>query len=391
MCVLTVSGRLGMIPLRALFKDNRLLMHLCQTEAAVDDEFERIKNISVPVWNCFARVCGNGESGASVLDHTMRASVMTRLYLKQFIFDPAHAPFFELTQGDILSNLRHVRDNPACGERNISQVRELMADPVNEPGLLDLMGLVKTAPFDANVAEQDHAGGSRQKSMHPRFGKKSITRRALMVTMAPLLRTPPVDSKLAKYQKQLAKVRRKCPAKTSGKSMLVQALVAKSNDDHCIALPRDRNAHQQLTIGTSGDVWRDLDDQTRLDCEILSKDHVLRGEKRKLDSLFVARSTAEAREAVLEQQQRDFGVMCRSSSCRLGDRSRSRFMLLYKDARFQGASLQALRAKAELVAKAPTYSRMKDLVDHPQQPLDLLSPTYVEWMHPFASLRQHFW
>ena len=235
------------------------------------------------------------------------------------------------------------------------------------------------------MSEQGHAAATKLNRLHKEYNTGTLTARACLISMSPLMRTSNEEKTLARAECKLDALRRKNPNKINARTAYVKGLIGEAS----LLKKRGRAVpSQQKMIAGCGALWNGLSKERRSSF-IASAEQLRDDKKAELDEhIEDAQSSLKRARSRVEIESTNADTPVAVSKCRLSSSEVQGCEEALKNAKFHGLSLQSLRDAAILPPQAPNDAAKALIMSKAQKQPE--RPKQPSWVRSVCVGRQHF-
>jgi len=245
--------------LKALLKDDRLVLRRGDIYTIIAEETEGLTALSPHLWQRMSETCV-GVTPRKALSDTLWAFYTTCGYMHRKFLRILEAYPWCLCHGDIRKNLETLRALPKPPLDEVSRrIWHLLEE--GEPDwqeLIRAVTLLSFIPWSTLAVEQGHGSLSLIHRYHPIYGDLLLALRSFLHALRAVFREPPKDKKLARLVKARARFDHKDPSKKNGASLNTQKITNAAMRTAEGAAPEEKNQARKRSFSDAAVCWKEM-------------------------------------------------------------------------------------------------------------------------------------
>ena len=340
-CVIVSSSGVSEHVLASILKDDRVALNIDKLYRIMREESDRALGLSDAVLSLLAGMC---DSSFHWLRDQVACSVAIQVGYAGAKLRPALGLPWSLGRGDIVHNLEQLARGPRPSDPVALKIFDLMRLKYPMVELKAAIGLLLEAGWTTTCTEQGHSTASKIVRSHPRYGRATLTARAMVQQSVCLFRGLPVISKMNASKRRLRRLRSKRFGSISGKHAWCSSLMRVGRSRQ--ALYRDMPANYvKRIIRDHGKAWNNLPQCHQQQFHGLAKE--MRDERQAANArrLDIELETLQALEAKHRAEEEETSRL-RLGACRFTISDKVEFDSLYNSDVWTRKRIDALRAEA---------------------------------------------
>lgn len=370
-----------------LLRDSRVALHAPKLKADMAKAMDHLASLPSWLWSTLATL--GGIDGQQLKAQCIRSAHRACAFMQFRVFESAESLPWSLCRGDVVSNLRALKEGPRPAKCDISaKAWDLLDMGWSVQSLRRMVDLLAESPWATTTTEQLHGSAAVIARFHPEYTLCTLLARSLALATAKLLPRLTKEEKVVhKCKARLSRVDRKCPEKAGARQAFFGDLCKVAADKYLhrgVSLQKIRKSlmksHSEAFKKKSATIKGRYRKRARAEAAAKRLAHL---EQRRI----VSEGLSLARERV-EKDARRRGPLLLSTSA-WGEWELHLFETLLDDDCYSGPNLLKLRDKA-CTAPAPWSQTLVEALDEQEIPADAVPPELPEWLKRVALHRNIF-
>lgn len=373
--------------LAQLLEDDRVAKNSCALEESLGEELQYVAHLGTPVLQFLAGLAGLPLS--VMRSGIMTASLVSAGFITFKVLKPVHELPWSLLVGDKSANLEALKSGQPPAEKTSLKIYNLLHMGFSRNQILAGLCLAEEASWSTAVTEQGHGSASSIMKGHKQYGSASMTAKAMLHMVKPLLQQSLEHKKIETLQARLRTLEKRSPSKVSGRHIYVRQLfqVAASWKSDGKWLPAD---HKLQIMGSHAKRWAALPDESKGQFTALAQVHQ---ETVRLDTeQTIAHTRAKLRlhSERVEIEKAEGGKPLRVSSCRLSASEVAALDAFCVSPEFTARRVAAMRESALTPAEPPPPALQSTLSTMLEDTPGASSTGRAPWLSAVCKSRDHF-
>lgn len=372
--------------LKTFFKDDRVPLVIGEVDAGVAEELVKLSNLPAAVWCVLA--CAVDGAVQGIRSDTIAAS-MTSVCFSMWRLDRVRHLPFSLCGPDAEAKLdAMLAREEAPADIVASKIRQL--DEVGYPRETILAGisLIGQMSWSSMVVEQGHSACTRILRHHPQYHASMMAARSFFMQASTLLTGCQLERRLDRVRKRMARLKRKCPSKLSGRSVIASDLMRIAQNKRKAGIYKGKHIGKFI-IKRHSKIWHSMSREAK---RVAEREAACR---REVAREKLASDLAGCRHAVKEFENQKGEAKhtvapARMSSCKFSEVEKSMLNESFKKNQLTRDIMKRLREQALTSIDEPPSAVRRLLEGFPTNNAGDKKGPLLNWVRQVCKLRQYF-